>query len=234
MVPATQLEPWRVACSDRGMSDRMNQEELLERVMGRGVPDRGMAEVALRSALLTLGQRLTRDEAHALAARLPTGLALLVEVTEHDPDLHADALYSRMQLREKTTLGVAREHLDIVVRALGETLDEELCGRLARALPEELAQRLARPERGEPPPHADARHAPAVSTLAHGRPGSRHPVSESAPPAGHAHSVAVNADPHGETKLSSAQGLTQERFGETLATGKPPAPERPVSDTSDD
>ena len=37
----------------------------------------------------------------------------------------------------------------------------------------------------------------------------------------HRDSVAANEDPHGDTKLSSTSGLTQERLHETLATAKP-------------
>jgi hypothetical protein len=43
--------------------------------------------------------------------------------------------------------------------------------------------------------------------------------------------MAKSDDPHADTKLSSSQGLTQERFEESLATGKPPGPVHPVSDT---
>jgi hypothetical protein len=40
----------------------------------------------------------------------------------------------------------------------------------------------------------------------------------------HAHSVAASRDPHGEIKLSSARGLTQEREHESLATAQRPVP----------
>jgi hypothetical protein len=115
-----------------------------------------------------------------------------------------------------------KEHVDVVLRALGEILDADVRARLRRALPEALARQLEVPEHGEPPPYGPPRSAPP-HTLASGRPGSRHPLSEGAPSRGHEHSVARNSDPHAETKLSSAHGLTQERFGESLATydGRP-------------
>ncbi len=75
---------------------------------------------------------------------------------------------------------------------------------------------------GELPPYAEPRRAPRVATVASSRPGSTHPLSESAPPAGHTHSVARNPSPHEETKLSASKGLTQERFDETLGTGRAP------------
>jgi hypothetical protein len=56
-------------------------------------------------------------------------------------------------------------------------------------------------------------------TLAEGRPGSRRPLAEARPPAGQADSVARTDNPHGDTKLSSARGLTQEREKESIATG---------------
>jgi hypothetical protein len=45
----------------------------------------------------------------------------------------------------------------------------------------------------------------------------------------HSHSVAANDNPHGETKLSSSRGTTQEREHETLAEGHPGA-KHPLSD----
>lgn len=56
--------------------------------------------------------------------------------------------------------------------------------------------------------------------LSEARPGSRHPVSEAAPKDAQQHSVAED-NPHGDTKLSSTDGLTQEREHETLAEGEP-------------
>lgn len=57
-------------------------------------------------------------------------------------------------------------------------------------------------------------------TLSEGRPGSRHPISEARPTQRQQHSV-EDDNPHGDTKVSSATGLTQEREHETLAEGEP-------------
>jgi hypothetical protein len=54
----------------------------------------------------------------------------------------------------------------------------------------------------------------------------------------HSHSVAANDNPHGDTKLSSSRGTTQEREHETLAEGHPSSkrsiseahPARPLSE----
>ena len=201
--------------------------------------DAEAAERAIHATLEVLGERLTADEAHALAARLPSDLEHLLDEAAYEGDFDATELYRRVwerEKREETSLGMAKEHADIVLRAVGTALDEDLCARLVRALPEPVGALLLAPVRGAPPPHphAPSKHAPAVASLAHGRPGSRHPLSEAAPRSGHAQSVARSDDPHADTKLSSSHGLTQEELGETLATGQPPGPTRPISETSDD
>ena len=56
-------------------------------------------------------------------------------------------------------------------------------------------------------------------TLSEGRPGSRKPVSEARPANHQQHSVADD-NPHDDTKVSSATGMTQEREHETLAEGE--------------
>jgi hypothetical protein len=61
----------------------------------------------------------------------------------------------------------------------------------------------------------------AGMTLATGRPGSQHPVSEAHPETAQERSVVNAENPHAETKLSSSRGTTQERRAETLATGAP-------------
>ncbi|HVK68207.1 MAG TPA: DUF2267 domain-containing protein, partial [Polyangium sp.] len=66
-------------------------------------------------------------------------------------------------------------------------------------------------------------------TLATGRAGSQTPLSEARPERAHGESVVRAENPHGETKLSSSRGLTQEREQETLAEGEP-GPLRPVSE----
>jgi uncharacterized protein (DUF2267 family) len=203
--------------------------------MRGGIPDQATAERSLRATLGSLGQRLTDDEAAALAGQLPKELARVLDQSEYDGDFDAAEFYERVRRREKTLPGLEREHADIVLRALGEVLDLEVRAGLIRALPDAIGQRLLAPELGPPPPHPTATHAPSLSTLARGRPGSRHPVSEAAAPAsGQTHSVARSDNPHGDTKLSSAHGLTQERLDETLATGQTPGPTRPISEANDD
>ena len=215
------------------LSPSASVTELVGRVMNLGIPDQPSAERALRAVLVILGQRFTDDEASALASQLPSDLAAVVGTSGYDADFDEAEFYERVRQREGTSPGVGREHADVVLRALGEILSPELKVRLVRALPDGLGRRLAPTPYGEPPPHREARHAHGISTLAHGRPGSRHPISESAPPGGHSHSVARSDDPHGDSKLSSGRP-TQDQLRETLATGRPPRPARPVSETTDE
>lgn len=210
------------------MPTRIPFVALVEDVMNTGLADPITAELALHATVATLGARLTYDEANALSARLPEQLARILDDCEYEGDFDATELYERVARRANVPTRIAREEVDIVLRVLGERIDEELRQRLARALPHPIALRFQPSDVAEPPPHWPVAHAP-TSTLATGRPGSRHPLSEAAPSSGHTHSVAQNDNPHEETKLSSSHGLTQERFDETLATGRPPKPARPVT-----
>jgi hypothetical protein len=123
-------------------------------------------------------------------------------------------------------LAVAVEHAVVVCRAIGGTLSEQAHARLERALSPELVA-LFTPHEAPPPPEHPL--AGAGHRLADGRPGSRHPISEAAPRAGQADSVATADNPHADTKLSSARGLTQEREDESLSTGNPRSG-RPVNE----
>jgi hypothetical protein len=176
---------------------------------------------------------LTEDEARALGHSLPPELARVLDQAGYDGDFDAAEFYERARRRDDAPIGVARERVDVALRALGDCLPADERARLLRVLPEAIGRQLVPPDYGAPPEHRARPHAPVVNTLAHGRPGSLHPVAESAPARGQTHSVAANDDPHGETKLSSARGMTQERWRESLATGHPPA-ERPIAEASDD
>ncbi len=217
------------------MSHRIQEAQLNEHLARRGFRDDAAAPRILRATLAVLGERLVDDEAKALADVLPNGLARVVEDAEYDADFGTEELFARIARRAKAPHGRALETAEIVLAALGECLEPERRKRLAQALPERAAEILlgrCAPD-ADVPPHAEAKHAPRERSLATGRPGSRHPLSDARPPRGHAHSVAANADPHGETKLSSARGTTQERFRETLAEGRPPGPVRPIGGARD-
>jgi hypothetical protein len=112
---------------------------------------------------------------------------------------------------------------------LADALSEDVLTRLRRHMPGDMGQ-LFTPPRAMTSTAAEphGKHAPGPgSTLADGRPGSRHPLSEANP--AHRDSVARSENPHADTKLSSSAGMTQERVSDTLATGKPGS-HRPLSE----
>ena len=220
------------------MSSRLSLDTILDRLAERGLTEDASARAALHATLAVMGERLVEDEARALAEVLPDELAMLVAANDYDGDFDDAELFERVSRRAHERSGRAREEAEIVLAVLGDCLGAERRRRIARGLPS-LAAQLLEGERergvsgvsevsgegegeGELPPYAEPRRAPRVATVASSRPGSTHPLSESAPPAGHTHSVARNPSPHEETKLSASKGLTQERFDETLGTGRAP------------
>lgn len=124
----------------------------------------------------------------------------------------ADAreLYERVARDASVDIGAARELTQIVCGAM--TID-------ASRLPPDVAALFERRDigSGEPPPHK-ALHG---HTLATGKPGSAHPLSEAKAERAQSHSVVREDNPHGDTKLSSASGLSQEDAAESLATARP-------------
>jgi uncharacterized protein (DUF2267 family) len=204
----------------------------IDRLMRDGIPDRATAERAARATLATLGERLTEEEARGVADALPGALARTLRDASYDSDFDDAELYERVRRREGAPAGAAREHAQVVLRALGEVIDDDVRTRVTRALPRSVAELLEPRAPVEAPPHAEAAHAPPITTLAAGKPGSRHPIAEARPDLAHSHSVAREDNPHGETKLSSARGLTQERLGDAIAAARP-GPARPISEASD-
>lgn len=194
----------------------------------------GTAEEAARAAEVTLGalrQRLVDDEAEALARELPAELAQILRGGAYDADFGVEELYRRVRDRAGIPLGRATELAQVVCQALAGALSAELRRRLSGHLPADLAELLSPPAAPPPPPAPEHRERGAPpgegSTLAGGRPGSRHPLSEAHPDRAHEHSVAREDNPHGETKISSSPGLTQERLGDDLAGGRS-GPARPI------
>ena len=200
-------------------------QSFVDRVLAGGFGDWPAAHKAACATLAVLGSRLTEDEAGKLASTLPPELATIVREVGYDRDFDAAELYERVRRRTGAPPGLAREQTDVVLRALGDLLEEHELAHLARVLPEPIVRGLRGREVTAVPPCRQPAPAPR-RTLAEGAPGSTHPISEAAPPSGQSHSVAVNDAPHAETKLSSSRGLTQERLGESLATGRTPKPPR--------
>ncbi len=202
-------------------------DDIVERLSERGLT-RDEAARVIHATLESLGERLTEDEARALALALPPMHARSLLELDYDGDFDAAELFERVRRRTHREPGPNREQAQMVLRAVGERLDASLRRRLARALPSEIMDLFEERNDAEPPPHATHARLPRRPTLASGRPGSAHPLSEARVERAHSHSVVREENPHGETKLSSASGTTQERLGDSLAVGRP-ASAKPLS-----
>jgi uncharacterized protein (DUF2267 family) len=182
-----------------------------------------LAEQATRAVLAGIGGTLTPAGRELVADELSAGLGAAILAAGSPATSIED------QLRGLgATAGQARELVASVCRVLVEELSSEAVDALRVGVPATLAALLVAPARDEPVP----RPAPAGArdTLAEGRPGSHHPLSE-APgragldraPSGPQRGSIADDNPHGPTKLSSATGSAQERRRETLAEGHPGA-----------
>ena len=157
---------------------------------------------------------LSAAERQLLLRELPASLGAVIE--------HADARLA-LPIEEHLvalglTVGHAREVVASVCHVLGEHLSDDMLARLQRALPGSVAAFTVRPV-----PESTvttSRAARRYDTLSEGRPGSHAPVGEARADRTQQASVAAD-NPHGDAKLSSARGSTQEREHETLAEGHP-------------
>ena len=209
----------------------MEYAEFIDRVgFLAGLVEREEVERAVAAALGALGERLGEDELHALGTQLPTPLVGMLRRGEHGGALDLADFYARVGRREGVGPGFAREHAQVVCRVLGEAMSDDARSIMEAHFPALHAELFApRPRPGDPPPHVHRAQPSVGATLATGRPGSHHPLSEARPEPAHSHSVARSAHPHEDTKLSTSRGSTQERLGETLAEGRP-GPSRPLSE----
>jgi uncharacterized protein (DUF2267 family) len=210
----------------------IDESMLTQLVRDRGLADDGRARRAILTTLAAFGAHVPSPEREALARALPLDFARAASVERYRGEGKVADLYRAVARAEQAQRGAGREHVQIVLGALGELLPEELEKRLERAVAPSIAdllQGVVRPE-VEPPPYA---HGQSLRhhTLAMGRPGSRHPISESPPPPPQSDSVAAE-NPHASTKLSSASGETQEREAESLATSRPRT-DRTISESRD-
>jgi uncharacterized protein (DUF2267 family) len=215
----------------------MTYEQMIELVQKRaGFASVEEAERAVRVTVCTLGERLMPEEALALAEALPDPLAAELRRTTYGGEFDLAEFYDRIARREGLRVGFGVEHAQAACQVIGEALPIELRERLQKHLPAFAPLLEAQATEHAPPRPSHQRpavHPGAGRTLASGRPGSTHPLSEAQPDRAHSQSVARTPNPHEDTKVSSSRGMTQERFDETLATGKPPGPKRPVSETED-
>lgn len=216
----------------------MNHDDFLEEVRRRtgGALEHGITrdvERVVRATLETLRERLDDSEAHAVADALPASLAQSLRGGRWTGDFDLAEFYSRVNARAGAEPGYATELAQVVCQVVAEAVPRDALTRLHRNLPPPWATLLAPRHTSIPPDHVLAARPsqPPRSTLSEGRPGSAHPLSEAVPDRAHRHSVVHEDNPHGDSKVSSAPGTTQEQTGDTLAAGRP-GPKRPVSDGS--
>ncbi|MGA9524349.1 MAG: DUF2267 domain-containing protein [Myxococcaceae bacterium] len=206
----------------------MNRAEFLSHVADRmGFSEKADAEACVRDVLATLGERLSRLEAEALSEDLPPGVGQPLRSAAHGQDFGLEELYARISRRGALSAGRAREEAIVVCHVVAEAVGEDIARRVRLELPQEIAELISIPEPIERPErvHLD----PERRTLAEGHGGGSRPLYAARPDRAHSQSVARSENPHGDTKLSSAMGLTQEREEETLAEGRPGS-ETPLSE----
>lgn len=206
----------------------MRYPELVEQLLARtpfATPKE--TELALQVSLQTLRALLPR----AVAAQLANTLPRECRQSLYPPSEDDDGLVMIEPARgDGAPDGSLLERVQMTCAALSTQLPAEILERLARELPSRLAQSFEpRAAHGDSPAHT--RRSRQDNTLASGRPGGSHPLSEGAPgssrplSSGRADRVQAGSvadpNPHGETKLSSSKGITQEREAETLANGQP-------------
>lgn len=210
----------------------MDPGRLIERIGERcGLSAEGEAEGALVAVLEALGPALPGPLRARLAKALPEGWRGAVDTAEPDPGRDREQVELAVAEHERVGVGFGREHVTAVCQVLAEQAGADLRRALA-GLPRGLGALFdphVATEGGPERLDAPHEHHPHRETLAGGRPGSHHPVSEGRPAGGQRHSVAASDDPHADTRLSSAQGTTQQRQGRTLAEGQPGS-EEPISE----
>ncbi len=207
----------------------ISEETVVERLL-EAAPFASAAEArsALEATLTALRSALTDDEAEALAEDIDAPWSSPLRRGCYGGQLPPEELYRVAAAHEERRLSIATEHVQVVCRVLGGLLSPGARERLVQELPL-LAPEFETPEASPPESPERLRAQPAPEhTLAAGRPGSSRPLSEAGlspwsladgrPERAHEHSVARSNDPHGDTKLSSARGLTQEREGDSLST----------------
>lgn len=198
----------------------MGYERFLDETIAQGgFSSREAAAAAIADTLQILAEVLFPAEAALLAADLPAELAHLLRRVGPSSGPHPVEVYERMAARRGIRAGVAKEEIEVVLRALSAWLDPDTREQLRRALPPAMAAPFEVAPPAGPPPQVT--RPPGGTTLASGRPGSEHPLSEARPDRAQRESVVRATNPHGDIKLSSSAGIAEERRGDTIATGTP-------------
>lgn len=190
--------------------------------------DLQQAALAVTTTFEAIGRALAPTAVDSIAGLLPGPFAEPLRRGAASPGV-GDVLVD-LAVEEHVSLGVAKEHVQVVLEQLAAELDESTRARLASLLPDELAGWLVP---WQPPPERHVR-APIgrERTLASGRPGSEHPLSEAGPDHGQHDSLAMTPDPYAETRLSSTRGISTERSNTSIAEGRPGS-QHPVAEGHD-
>jgi uncharacterized protein (DUF2267 family) len=160
----------------------MNEDTLLERLVELApFADQAEARRAFDATLQAMRRGLNDDEADWLAVALGPALSGPLLRERHAGELSIDELYRWTKRYSKTRKSVAVEQAQLVCRALTELLQPPELERLKRHLPQ-VASLFTIPPAADPPSAPRQRRPePRDHTLAGGRPGSSHPLSEAGP-----------------------------------------------------
>lgn len=186
----------------------LTSDDFVAHVAAHGGVTQGRAATATRVVLSALGGYASAGQRQQIADELPQELRAAVL----SPAGAAIPIEDRL-LAPGEKVAHARELIASVCHVLAERLSTGALAYLRSVAPPDLAGYLAPPSREASP---DERLAGASDTLAGGKPGSHHPIADTAAARAHDQSIA-STNPHGATKLSSSPGTTQEREHDTLA-----------------
>jgi uncharacterized protein (DUF2267 family) len=154
----------------------MDEDTLVSRIQGlAGFAGRAEAMRALRATVMALGESLEDDERAALGRHLPASLHAALDRCAYVGDLEIDDLFARVAHHEHVARGFAVEHAEVVCRALAERLPSDALARLRREVRPSV---VALFDVSREPPSVPRTTSTSGTTLASGREGSRHPVSE--------------------------------------------------------
>jgi uncharacterized protein (DUF2267 family) len=159
-------------------------DNLLERTMLRGgIADRDGAERVLGAALEVLGEWLRPDEVELVARDLPPGATRRLSAAGRRGSPSTRELFEHVSARAGVLYGIAVEQTESAFAAMAAFLPVEVLALLRRRLPADWAGLLV--ESGERPSFVPLRGTvPGHGhTLATGRPGGTHPLSEAGPAA---------------------------------------------------
>jgi uncharacterized protein (DUF2267 family) len=140
-----------------------------------GFHGRTDAARAIRATVIAIGERLRDDERAALGRALPGAFTTALERAAYAGDFEKSDLFARVARHGGVGPGFGAEHAQVVCQALGELLPAETLTRLRKELGPSIGELFLPPE---PIPSIEREPSVTGSTLAAGRPGSRHPVSD--------------------------------------------------------